>query len=73
MILLRSYPDYISANTAKFVLENEGILTFLWDENAITINSINHGSIGSIKLMISEADYDRAIQILEDNENTATD
>lgn len=64
MKLVKRYMSALDANTAKFVLESEGIVSFLWDENNAVLGSFNSLSIGGVQLMVADEDLERAVEIL---------
>ena len=53
-ILLNSYGNYVEAHIAKGVLEEEGIVCWLKDENTVTIDPILTNAVGGIKLMVAK-------------------
>jgi predicted RNA-binding Zn-ribbon protein involved in translation (DUF1610 family) len=59
------YVNYIDAHIAKGVLEEEGIETWLKDENTVTIDPILTNAVGGIKLMVQQADAQRAWALLD--------
>ena len=59
-ILLNSYGNYVEAHIAKGVLEEEGIASWLKDENTVTIDPILTNAVGGIKLMVAREDAQRA-------------
>ena len=63
-ILLNSYGNYVEAHIAKGVLEEEGIVCWLKDENTVTIDPILTNAVGGIKLMVAKTDAERAWELL---------
>ena len=63
-ILLNSYGNYVEAHIAKGVLEEEGIASWLKDENTVTIDPILTNAVGGIKLMVAREDAQRAWELL---------
>lgn len=63
-ILLNSYGNYVEAHIAKGVLEEEGIVCWLKDENTVTIDPILTNAVGGIKLMVAKPDAQRAWELL---------
>ncbi|MFV0606066.1 MAG: DUF2007 domain-containing protein [Niabella sp.] len=59
------YDNYISANIAMGLLQNENINCWLKDENTVTIDPILTNAVGGIKLMVPEVQLDRAFSILD--------
>jgi Putative prokaryotic signal transducing protein len=58
------YVNYIDAHIAKGVLAEEGIETWLRDENTVTIDPILTNAVGGIKLMVPKEELQRAWEIL---------
>jgi hypothetical protein len=58
-IVLQVFDDFLGANTAKNKLQDNGIESFLEDENVVGLNPL-----GGIELRIFEKDLDTAKQIL---------
>lgn len=63
-VIINSYNSYIDAHIAKGVLEEQGISSWLKDENTITIDPILTNAVGGIKLMVIHQDAQRASEIL---------
>ena len=78
LIKLIAFDNAIDANLLKLSLENEGIETYIFDENTINIDPLISYAIGGVKVMIKESDLeyvrkvvaalDNAKYILENNE-----
>lgn len=68
-VVLNSYPNYIEAHIAKGVLEEQGIRTWLKDENTVTIDPILTNAVGGIKIIVLKEDARRAWQVLQDLRN----
>jgi predicted RNA-binding Zn-ribbon protein involved in translation (DUF1610 family) len=58
------YDNYISAHIVKGRLEEEGIFSWLKDENTVTIDPILTNAVGGIKVMVNIEDAERAAGIL---------
>jgi Putative prokaryotic signal transducing protein len=65
-ILLESYDNYITANMRLQQLEEEGIKSYLQDENTVTIDPMLSNAIGGIKLMVHDEDFVRAKKLMEE-------
>ena len=65
-IVLNSYNTYIDAHIAKGVLEEQGIESWLKDENTVTIDPILTNAVGGIKIMVAKQDGQRAWDILQE-------
>ncbi|HEY6504300.1 MAG TPA: DUF2007 domain-containing protein [Chitinophagaceae bacterium] len=63
-IILRSYDNYIPAHIAMGRLKEEFINCYLQDEYTVTIDPLLTNAIGGIKLMVAEAQAERALEIL---------
>jgi hypothetical protein len=63
MEALRIYYNYMEANIARGMLEEEGIRAFLGDENMTTLMPMAGEGLG-IKLLVAESDRERAEEIL---------
>ena len=64
-ILLRSFDNYIEAHLVMGRVLDAGIKCWLLDENTVTINPFLAGSVGGIKLMVGDKDYEAAMRLLE--------
>ena len=65
MVHLDTFTNYIEANIIKGRLEEENINCWLRDENTVTIDPILTNAVGGIKLMVAEAQADRAVALLQ--------
>lgn len=65
-VILAQYDNYVPAHLARGRLEEEGIRCWLQDENTVTTMPVWSHAIGGIKLMVVEAQAERARQILSD-------
>ena len=63
-IQLNTFDNYIDANLCMMHLQQEGINCWLKDENTVTIDPIISNAIGGIKLMVHEAQQERAVGLL---------
>lgn len=64
------YENYIEAHIALGRLEQENINCWLKDENTVTIDPILTNAIGGIKLMVAEAQVQRAMELLADTKRS---
>jgi DNA-directed RNA polymerase subunit RPC12/RpoP len=60
-----SYDNYVSAHIAMGRLEEDGFNCWLKDENTVTIDPILTNAVGGIKLMVAEAEAQKAFEILK--------
>ncbi len=63
-IQLKSFDNYIQAHIAFGILQEEHINCWLKDEYSVTIDPMLSNAIGGIKLMVAEAQAERAMNIL---------
>jgi hypothetical protein len=70
-VVISTYDNYIPAHIALGRLQAENINCHLQDEYSVTIDPFLSNAIGGIKLMVAEAQVERAISILQDDENMA--
>ncbi|ODT35339.1 MAG: hypothetical protein BGN92_14680 [Sphingobacteriales bacterium 41-5] len=64
-VLAAVYDDFISANLAQGLLESENITCWLRDENTVTTHPGLTYAVGGIKLMVADAQLERALAIIE--------
>ena len=64
LVTIATYSGAIDAHMAKNKLESEGILSFLFDENMVSLNPLYNISVGGIKLKTLASDADKALEIL---------
>ncbi|HPN59367.1 MAG TPA: DUF2007 domain-containing protein [Chitinophagaceae bacterium] len=62
--VINAYNNYVEAHIARGVLEEEGIESWLKDENTVTIDPILTNAVGGIKLMVESTQAQRAVDIL---------
>ena len=60
-----SYDNYVPAHIAMGRLKEEGMECWLKDENTVTIDPILSNAVGGIKLMVVEADAEKAWKLLK--------
>ena len=70
LLTLKTFESAIDAHLLRSRLSNEGIMSFIFDENIMTLNPLYNITVGGIKLMVPEADYESAMQILSRIEAT---
>lgn len=70
-IAISTYDNYIPAHIALGRLQSEFINCYLQDEYSVTIDPFLSNAIGGIKLMVVEAQVERALAILKDDEDLA--
>jgi hypothetical protein len=68
-IELCSFDNYITANIILGMLQEAGINCHLKDEYTITIDPLLSPAIGGMKIMVYEAQYERAVDLLKDLDN----
>lgn len=72
-ITIRQYNNYIAANIAKGLLEDNDIECFLKDENVSTIMPYLNIANGGIKLSVPENKMEDAEKLLEEAEAKLSD
>jgi hypothetical protein len=65
-ICIRGYDSYINAHIQLGMLQEADINCHLKDEYSVTIDPFLSPAIGGIKLMVSEAHAQRAINLLKE-------
>jgi len=68
MKLVNRYSTSIEAQIVRSKLQDEGILSFVFDEQINTINPLYNIATGGIRLMVHEDDLERAILIVKEIE-----
>ena len=61
MKTIRTYVNAVEAEMVRQMLENEGVRTYVMDEN---MGSMFHVAVGGVKLMVDDADVEKAEEIL---------
>jgi len=67
-VIVRSYDNYIPAHIAMGRLKEENIVCHLQDEHSVTIDPFLSNAIGGIKLMVSENQAQRALDLLNSDD-----
>lgn len=62
---IATYSHPFQAEVDRQVLEQEGIRTFLADDNIVGANWLWSGAVGGVKLQVAESDVSRAAALLE--------
>jgi phage FluMu protein Com len=66
--LIATYDNFMVANMALGMLEENGINCHLKDENIVTIDPLLNPAVGGIKLMVLDTDYAAAGVLLKEAE-----
>lgn len=61
--------DAVGAHILQGALENEGIESILHNENLSTLLRGYVHDISGVDILVGEADYERAVQVLRDNQS----
>ena len=69
LIKLIAFDNAIDANLLKLSLENEGIETYIFDENTVTIDPLISIAVGGIKVMVKESDVELAREVVKTLDN----
>ncbi len=67
--LLASYDNYVLANMALGLLQENNIQCYLEDVEVVTLNTFGQAAVGGIKLMIATNEFEKAVTIVKDAEN----
>ncbi|MBL0146107.1 MAG: DUF2007 domain-containing protein [Chitinophagaceae bacterium] len=67
--ILATYDNYVLANMALGLLQQNNINCHLKDEYIVTIDPLLNPAVGGIKLMVAQDDYTQAISIIKTAEN----
>jgi DNA-directed RNA polymerase subunit RPC12/RpoP len=67
---LKIFDSAVDAHILKSRLNNEGIVSFIFDEHIMTLNPLYNIMVGGIKLKVPETDLERARAILTEIEQT---
>jgi len=65
---IASFDNFMFANMALGMLEENYINCHLKDENIVTIDPLLNPAVGGIKLMVEETQADRAIELIKEAE-----
>jgi hypothetical protein len=65
---IRAYDNYLNANMNLGMLQGAGINCYIKDEYTITIDPLLSPALGGMKLMVDEADVQRALELLNEAE-----
>lgn len=63
-LVVNAYDNYVEAHIVKGRLEEEGIDSWLKDENTVTIDPILTNAVGGIKLMVAASQAERALALI---------
>lgn len=69
-ILVKSFDNSIDAHLFKIELENEGIESFIFDEEIVSINPLYSNAVGGIKVKIRSTDLDKLNEFFRNNPPT---
>ena len=70
LVTIKTFDSAIDAHLIRSKLSNDGIMSFIFDENIMSLNPLYNITVGGIKLKVPEADYEKALQILSGIEGT---
>lgn len=68
MVILKRFPNSMTANLARAALMEHGIESFVADENLANADPPVVFASGGLRLMVADEDRDRAATILVENE-----
>lgn len=65
---IASFDNFMLANMTLGLLQENEINCHLKDENIVTIDPLLNPAVGGIKLLVAEADFDSALELIKDAE-----
>lgn len=65
-----AFDNYVFANMALGLLEENNINCHLNDENIVTLDPLLSNAVGGIKLMVAEVQFERALEVIKQAEIT---
>ena len=65
---IASYDNFMLANMTLGLLQENEINCHLKDEHIVTIDPLLNPAVGGIKLMVDEADFDKAQELIKEAE-----
>jgi len=66
LINIKSFDNPVEAHLFRTILEDEGIRCEIFDELTVGLNPLYNITVGGIRLMIAEADVERAALLLKE-------
>ena len=66
---IATYDNFMLANMALGLLQQNNIHCHLKDEHIVTIDPLLNPAVGGIKLMVDEVDFDMAKRLMKDAED----
>ena len=70
LITIKTFDNAISARLLKGKLESEGIKSYLFDEETVTMNPLYSDALGGIRLQVNDFDIKLAQEIIDSIENS---
>lgn len=67
---IKTFDNAPEAHVFRIKLENSGIDSYIFDEETITLDPLMTIALGGIKLKVDETDFDAALNIITEIENT---
>jgi regulatory protein YycI of two-component signal transduction system YycFG len=67
--LLAAYDNYVLANMALGLLQENNIECHLKDEHIVTLDPLLNPAVGGIKLMVAANQFEKAVSIIKETEN----
>ena len=65
---IAAYDNYLVANMTLGMLQENGINCHLKDEYIVTVDPFLNNAVGGIKLMVDDADRDKALELIKQAE-----
>lgn len=72
LVMVKRFRDMPEAQVAESILDSAGIDCFLADENTIRMDWLWSNLLGGFKLMVRPEDYEEAVKLIEEPENSET-
>ena len=63
-VTVKTFDTSVNAHLFRIELENEGIVSFIYDEETITMDPLLSNAIGGIKVKINVKDIERTLEFL---------
>ncbi len=67
---IASYDNFLLANMTMGLMTENDIKCQLKDEHIVTMDPLLNAAVGGIKLLVEEKEYERAIALMKDAEET---
>ena len=72
LVTIKTFDGAIEAHILQARFEADGIKCFIFDENIVTMNPLYNIAVGGIKLKINRSDSEKALEIIQEIQDTPT-